>query len=79
MNGPLLGITMGDPAGVGPEIIAKSFKLQGKTFPQCVIFGSPEIMVKEFKKVNFLAPIHVINNLNKIKSHIVFKYPLKKN
>ena len=34
MNSPLLGITMGDPAGVGPEIIAKSFKLHGKTFPQ---------------------------------------------
>ena len=67
MNSPLLGITMGDPAGVGPEIIAKSFKLHGKTFPQCVIFGSPEIIINEFKKVKFSTPIHVINSLDKIK------------
>ena len=67
MNGLLLGITMGDPAGVGPEIIAKSLKLQGKTFPQCVIFGSSEIIVNEFKKVNFSVPVHVINDLSKIR------------
>ena len=67
MNGLLLGITMGDPAGVGPEIIAKSLKLQGKTFPQCVIFGSSEIIVNELEKVNFPVPIHVINDLSKIR------------
>ena len=67
MQVQFLGITMGDPAGVGPEVIAKSLKLRGETFPQCIIFGSPEIIEDEFKKVNFPITFHVIDDFDEIK------------
>ena len=67
MQVQFLGITMGDPAGVGPEVIAKSLKLRGETFPQCIIFGSPEIIIDEFKKVNFPITFHVIDDFDEIK------------
>ena len=40
-----IAITMGDPAGVGPEIIAGAWK-QLQTIPDCriVVYGHPEVM-----------------------------------
>jgi 4-hydroxythreonine-4-phosphate dehydrogenase len=40
-----IAITMGDPAGIGPEIIAGAWK-QLQTIPDCriVVYGHPEIM-----------------------------------
>ena len=38
---PLIAITMGDPAGIGPEIIAKVFET-GEVFSHCrpIIIGN---------------------------------------
>lgn len=49
MNG-IIGITMGDPAGIGPEIIMKSLaapSLQGR---KCVVIGSAEILRLTLRK-----------------------------
>ncbi|RPH79219.1 MAG: 4-hydroxythreonine-4-phosphate dehydrogenase PdxA, partial [Nitrospiraceae bacterium] len=42
---PLLGVTMGDPAGIGPEVIAKALagkKLQRLCRP--IVIGSFQVM-----------------------------------
>lgn len=45
---PILGVTMGDPAGVGPEIIAGVWKDFFRQIPLArpIVFGQPEIMRK---------------------------------
>ena len=42
---PVLGITMGDPAGIGPEVIAKALA-SGAIAPVCrpVVIGSRSVM-----------------------------------
>ena len=49
---PLLGITMGDPAGIGPEVIAKA--LAGTTLRrvcQPLVIGSYEVMQQTVKRL----------------------------
>ena len=49
---PLLGITMGDPAGIGPEVIAKALagtKLRRICFP--LVIGSRSVMQRTVKKL----------------------------
>lgn len=49
---PLLGITMGDPAGIGPEVIAKALagpRLRRVCFP--LVIGSLSVMQQTVKKL----------------------------
>lgn len=49
---PLLGITMGDPAGIGPEVVAKALagpKLRRVCFP--LVIGSLPVMQQTVKKL----------------------------
>ena len=51
MKKPKLGITMGDPAGIGPEVVVgalKSEKIRKNCIP--VIFGSYDIISQTSKK-----------------------------
>ncbi len=43
INDGLIGITMGDASGVGPELILKAWQA-GALSPACVVFGDYEIM-----------------------------------
>lgn len=63
MNG-IIGITMGDPAGIGPEIILKSLAEPSLSGRNCVVIGSAEIlrMVQE-KGLAPSADIHVIERI----------------
>jgi 4-hydroxythreonine-4-phosphate dehydrogenase len=47
MTGPILGITMGDPSGCGPEIIVKAL-LKKETYEKCkpVVIGDARIVEK---------------------------------
>jgi len=47
---PLIGITMGDPAGIGPEIIIKAFS-DNRIFEVCrpIVFGDEKILNRELK------------------------------
>ncbi|MCA2015065.1 4-hydroxythreonine-4-phosphate dehydrogenase PdxA [Vibrio tritonius] len=40
----VIGITMGDPAGIGPEIILKALNTDSLSGTNCVVFGSVEIL-----------------------------------
>ena len=46
-NRPLLGITMGDPAGIGPEVIAKALaRPLVRRVCRPLVIGSPEVLAK---------------------------------
>ena len=50
---PLLGLTMGDPAGIGPEVIAKavaSRALRSHCYP--IVIGSLPVMERTIKTLN---------------------------
>jgi 4-hydroxythreonine-4-phosphate dehydrogenase len=64
-----LAITMGDPAGIGPEIIIKSFIQQPDWMKNCVVVGDIAVMRQhaqllglslEFKSIESTAQAHVV-------------------
>lgn len=64
---PLIALTMGDPGGVGPEIIAKTFsKLPSKSKFSYLIFGTRAPFDALRKQIRF-APFHEVQTWNKIK------------
>ena len=61
-NKPLLGITMGDPAGIGPEVIAKALagrKLRQVCFP--LVIGSAPVMRQTVKKLRLKLDVCAVN------------------
>jgi 4-phospho-D-threonate 3-dehydrogenase / 4-phospho-D-erythronate 3-dehydrogenase len=67
MQKPKIGITMGDPAGIGPEIVVKALK-SGEIRRKCipVIFGSYEIIYRTAKKYAKNLKITKIESLDEI-------------
>lgn len=64
-NKPLLAITMGDPAGIGPEIAARVFadeSLYGRHHP--IITGSPVFMERAIKLINAGLRVHPITEVD---------------
>lgn len=62
---PYIGITMGDAAGIGPEIIVKA--LQEKSiYEQCcpVVIGDAKILEKAIQVTKSEASLHIIENVN---------------
>lgn len=59
---PILAITMGDPAGVGPEIIAKALS-NSAVLDACrpVILGSMRAMLRAFASTGTSFPVHEID------------------
>ena len=47
---PLIGITMGDPAGVGPELIVKLLKNKSFDFSKFIFFGSSKVLEYELDR-----------------------------
>ncbi|HSB46023.1 MAG TPA: 4-hydroxythreonine-4-phosphate dehydrogenase PdxA [Nitrospira sp.] len=59
---PLLGITMGDPAGIGPEVIAKALsgtKLRRVCFP--LVIGSLPVMQQTVKKLRLKLDVRSVD------------------
>lgn len=59
---PLLGITMGDPAGIGPEVIAKALagpRLRRVCFP--LVIGSIPVMRQTVKKLRLKLEVRSVN------------------
>lgn len=63
---PYLGITMGDPSGIGAEVIAKSL-LNDSIFDKCipVVFGNSNLMLNALKLIHSDKKINSIDNLNR--------------
>ncbi|MCX6237951.1 MAG: 4-hydroxythreonine-4-phosphate dehydrogenase PdxA [Bacteroidia bacterium] len=61
---PILAITMGDPAGIGPEIAAKVFAMP-ELYQQCrpLLTGNTQIMRKAIELINFKLKINSITNV----------------
>jgi 4-hydroxythreonine-4-phosphate dehydrogenase len=60
---PLVGITMGDPAGVGPEIIVKALNRWGRRQrkrARVLVIGDPGTLKRALDVVNSPADLHVV-------------------
>ena len=66
---PVIGITMGDPAGIGPEIILKALA-DKSIYNLCrpVIFGDPEILSSTIRASCKEISLNIISRLSEIKS-----------
>jgi len=61
---PILGVTMGDPAGVGPEIIARAFAEPAViTSSRPVVIGSAAIMKEALGLVGSPLALHVVRGI----------------
>lgn len=65
------GITMGDPCGIGPEIILKAFKSKPELMDNSIIFGSFEILSFYNTKFNMGFDINKIESLEDCKSRYI--------
>ncbi len=59
---PLVGISMGDPAGIGPEVIIKALK-STKGLP-IIIIGSKKVFIRTCQKLNLPFPLRTISSLD---------------
>ena len=60
---PILGITMGDPCGIGPEITAKALaRPEAAAICRPVVIGSARVFEKAVNLVNAGLDVHVISN-----------------
>ncbi|WHY02631.1 4-hydroxythreonine-4-phosphate dehydrogenase PdxA [Neobacillus sp. DY30] len=66
---PIIGITMGDAAGIGPEIIVKSL-MDKDIYDQCqpVVIGDAKILERVKPIVNADVQINVINTVSEAKN-----------
>lgn len=63
MHKPLIAVPMGDPAGVGPEIVAKAIASKEVTdIADCVIIGDKQVMENAIRIVGANLKIHTITD-----------------
>ena len=64
MTLPLIGITMGDPTGIGPEIIVKALSVE-EPFQACrpIVFGDREVLSRAIQIQSLSATIEVIEKI----------------
>lgn len=58
-----IAITMGDPSGIGPEIVAKAM-LDGQIRRRCIVVGDPRVMEHAFSQINTTVRINTIRDIN---------------
>lgn len=65
---PILAITMGDPAGIGPEIIVKALNKK-ETYEKCrpLVTGDAAVMEWAVKQMDTAQKINIIHNVNDAK------------
>lgn len=66
----MIGITMGDPNGVGPEIILKAF-LKGKWLERSCVIGDYSVLQFCNRALNYQIPLHKMNSLSDWQSGVV--------
>ena len=55
-----IAITMGDPAGIGPEIVAKSV-LERRDTDNLIVVGDPKVIDNAFKRLGAPIRLHVVH------------------
>lgn len=78
-----IGITIGDPSGVGPEISLKALMKNKDYLSESIIFGSKEIMAYYADLLKIKTPLNFITNVDqfepgKINVYNVMDIPLEK-
>lgn len=65
---PILAITMGDPAGIGPEIIVKALNLK-ETYEKCrpLVTGDAKVMAWAVEQMGTAQKINAIENVSEAK------------
>ncbi len=64
MNQPVLGVTMGDPAGVGPEIIARAGAERSvRAGSRPVVFGAASTMREALALVGSPLTLHAVERI----------------
>ena len=58
-NPGLLAVTMGDPAGIGPEIVARALASEGSG--RCVAIGDVGVMRRAVRQCGLLSPVAVLD------------------
>jgi 4-hydroxythreonine-4-phosphate dehydrogenase len=75
----MIGITMGDPTGIGPEIIIKALSKK-KPFQSCrpIVFGDEEVLLKTIDRQGLSTKVEIIKEVPKEGYHPkkIFLYPL---
>ena len=62
MAAPLIAVTMGDPAGIGPEIVARTFAEEGfKDEGRALVVGDPEILERATKLLELSLRVNAIS------------------
>jgi len=62
---PVVGITMGDPSGIGPEIIMKSYERRGIRKLKIVVIGDFGVMLAAYNMLNIKSfRLNRIENIN---------------
>ncbi len=72
MSKKVIGITMGDPAGIGPEIILKALLKHPEIYEHClpVVFGVESVFRKYAKLLNLNAHFITINDLGNLPTRL---------
>lgn len=65
---PILAITMGDPAGIGPEIVVKALNLK-ETYEKCrpLVTGDAKVMAWAVEQMGTAQKINAIENVSEAK------------
>lgn len=65
---PILAITMGDPAGIGPEIVVKALNLK-ETYEKCrpIVTGDAKVMEWAVRQMGTAQKINAIENVSEAK------------
>lgn len=75
----LFGITMGDPCGIGPEIILKAFRRKPELIENCIVLGSVELLNYYNEKFGLGYSINKIENVEDFKKgniNVLDPYPI---
>jgi len=79
MTFPIIGITMGDPTGIGPEIIVKALSME-EPFQACrpVVFGDREALSRAIRIQNLSTTLEAIDQIPRdgYLPHKIFFFPL---
>jgi 4-hydroxythreonine-4-phosphate dehydrogenase len=68
---PIFAVTMGDPCGIGPEIVLKALSEYPDIHNNCqlIVCGSPDILKKTAGLINMSVDIHTISEENISNNH----------
>ena len=79
MTLPIIGITMGDPTGIGPEIIAKALSME-EPFQACrpVVFGDQGALSRAIRIQDLSATLEAVDRIprNGYVPRKIFFFPL---